>query len=252
MKIALCITLIMISADCFSQIIDVETGKIMDSTQIYMGQNDLPKDLFDKTKGYPNDSLVWISLSQKEFSGDYLKLDGKTYCGSLKCFTTPLIVDSATFQVLFSTTYSRDKNAVYSYNSQICPDCSDCCGGCSCEMFIVKNANPNTFRILNGPYATDGEYIYFYGLLINNIDYKSFKIVIANEFIALSIDKNHVYFGDEVFDKADPLTFYFDEKDIRNNYKIDDNRLKRYIIGDKYNKWEYYPIEKKVTKISEK
>lgn len=119
-------------------------------------------------------------------------------------------------------------------------------------MFVVKNANPKTFRIIDGAYATDETNLYYYGSLINNADYKTFKTLKVSEYVAIAVDKNNVYLGEKIFEEADPSTFYYDEKDDRNNFDAPDTLDKKFIIGDKNNEWEYYPIISKINKIRKK
>jgi hypothetical protein len=231
MKIVLYVTLMVISVDCFSQISD-ETGKIIDSTKVYNGEKDLPKDLVNRTEICLADSIFWISLGQKEYAGDYLKLDNKIYCGSLRCYTTPLNVDILSFQVLNLTPYSRDKNKVYCYNTLTCEDCNGCCGGCWCDIFIVENANPGTFRYISNSYATDNINVYYQGLLIKEADIRTFKVLHNPKDFDFAVDKNYVYKRNETFKDADPFSFYCEKPQKGNNENI-------LIIGDKNNKWEY-------------
>jgi DKNYY family len=220
---------------------------IIFSSTISFGQNKLPKDISNISLKHKNDTIFWTALSQKEYSGDYLKLDSNIYCGSLVCYTPEINVDVVSFQVLHSTPYSKDINNVYYYIDYMCDDCDDCCGGCWCDIFVIQDANPKTFNIIDGYYATDGTNIYLYGFIINDIDYESFKIIKHDEYIAISIDKNNVYLMFDIFEEADAKTFCYDEKDKRNNVESYD---KLYIFEDKYNKWEFSSYKNKMTKIN--
>jgi hypothetical protein len=240
MKIAVLLAILIISVDCFGQ--TAKTNEIIDSAPNDMDQNELPKDLVNKFGEFTKDSIVWISLDQKEYCGDYLKLENKIHCGSLRCYTTPLKVDVASFQVLYSTPFSRDMRNVYCYNSLTCEDCNGCCGGCWCDIFIVENANPNTFRYLSNSYAIDEIHVYYQGLLIKDADAVTFNVLNGPKNFDFAIDKNHVYKWNETFKDADPSTFYYDKTNERNNeYK--------FIIGDRNNKWEYDLSKNTIIKI---
>ncbi len=219
-----------IAIDCFCQTL-YENDTTFRPIKGYNGENDLPNGLINKTEEYSINTIKWITLNQKEYIGDYLKIDNKVYCGSIRCYTTPLNIDIATFQVLSLTPYSRDKKNVYCYNTLTCEDCDDCCGGCWCDMFIVEKAHPATFRYISNSYATDGRNVYYHGLLIQVADSKTFKVINTPKDFSFAVDKNHVYKGSEVFKDAEPSTFYYDKSNSKNDLIL--------IIGDRNNKWEY-------------
>ncbi len=231
MKIILYIIIVLSTLDCFSQIYDAETGEIVDSIKVYMGEDDLPQDLINISKSYPDDSISWVTLRQKEYSGNYLFLDSNIYCSdSKRCYSQPLSVDIATFQVLNSTTYSKDKFKVYSFVSLTCEDCECCCGVCACDIFVLEKANPDSFMIINEPYTTDKEHVYYFGSLIAEADYKTFEILKDTTGFSISIDKENVYLNGGIIDGADPKTLLFDF--VKKNEK--------YLIRDKNNYWTYY------------
>jgi hypothetical protein len=231
MKIVFYIVLLILSGDSFSQILE-EKGTIIDSAKVYNGEKNLPGDLINRADNTSTDKAQWISLNQKEHLGAYLNLDHKIYCGSFRCYTTPLNVDISSFQVLSTTPYSRDKNNVYCYNTLTCEDCDDCCGACWCDIFIVENARPAKFRYISNSYATDGKKVYYWGLLISDADSKTFKVIDTPKDFSLAVDKNHVYMRNEIFKDADPSTIYYDRTNVNNNDQI-------LIFGDKNNKWEF-------------
>ncbi|MEL6193233.1 MAG: DKNYY domain-containing protein, partial [Bacteroidota bacterium] len=104
-----------------------------------------------------------------------------------------------------------------------------------------------TFVYLGKDYATDGENVYFRGELIESADGKTFKVIDGPEFFYFGVDHNNVFKHDEIFEEADPATFYFDRDDKRT---IGTEYEHKYIIGDKNKEWLYVPPDsfKKVRK----
>ena len=197
-----------------------------------------PEGVVDRTFDYQNDSVDWVSLTDKEKVDEYTRIDTVIFCGEIGCDIEPMTgIDISTFEVLAGTNYAKDKNNVYYPIQVICIDYTDC-GVCYCSDYILENVQTETFRYLDKEYATDGENVYFRGKLIKNGDGETFKVIDGPEYFFFAVDKNAVYRHDEIFSEADPSTFYYDKNDERN---INTQFEHRYIIGDKDFKWEYIP-----------
>lgn len=95
-------------------------------------------------------------------------------------------VDIHTFELLWDTDYSKDKNNVYTLNW---------------ETFTpekIVNGDPNTFTLLwwygYMRYAKDNNNIYFWTKIIPNTDLESFQYIWQEDtFVFTAKDKNHTY-----------------------------------------------------------
>ena len=177
----------------------------------------------------------------------FTRVGDSIYGGEIACSVAPMKEpDLETFKVLAGTSYARDKRYVYYPIRILCVDFVDC-GVCYFKETIVKNAKPGKFVYLGKDYATDRENVYFRGELMEDADGKTFKVIEGPEFFYFGVDQHHVFKHDEIFEKADPATFYFDRDDKRT---IDTKSEHKYIIGDVNNEWLYVPPDsfKKVRK----
>jgi hypothetical protein len=194
--------------------------------------------IVNKTFDHRNDSVGWISISDKERIDEYTRIDSVIYCGEIACDIEPMTgIDISSFEVLPGTNYARDKDNVYYPIQIICVDYVDC-GVCYCSKYILDNVNRETFVYLDKEYATDGKNVYFRGELIKGADGETFKVIDGPEYFYFAVDNNTVYIHNITFSSADPATFYFDRDDERN---IDTDYEHKYIIGDKNNEWEFIP-----------
>ncbi|MCX6807270.1 MAG: DKNYY domain-containing protein [Patescibacteria group bacterium] len=107
---------------------------------------------------------------------------------------------------------------------------------------IPKNADPETFTILNYAIAKDKDHIYYYGQPVEYVDLKTFKIIpIQNGEIGIIKDKNNVYKGGsdqrggntlKIIDGVDPGTIKVISAEYRgftrdkNNFYCDWHALK--------------------------
>lgn len=69
----------------------------------------------------------------------------------------------------------------------------------------VDDADPATFQTLTGSYARDARHVYWMGAPIPGADSASFRVLNAN--LECSADARHAYYQDTVVAGADPQTF---------------------------------------------
>ena len=203
-----------------------------------------PTGIIDRTEEFSGRN-IWVSLNDKERIDGYTRIGDSIFGGEIACNIELLKdIDTKTFKVLAGTQYAKDKNNVY-YPIEIpCIDFIDC-GVCFYGRVVVEGANPIEFRYLGKDYVTDGKLVFFRGKLLKDADGTTFQVIEGPEYFYFATDKNRVYKHDEIFRDADPATFYYDKTDPRNRIREFD---KKYIIGDKNNKWEFTPPDK-ITKI---
>ncbi len=197
-----------------------------------------PRFIKDKNSEYTLKRTDWTFINHKEKVSEYTRIDSVIYCGEIACNFPPMKdVDIESFEILPGTDYARDKNNIYYPISISCDDFTDC-GVCYCVDYIIKNADPKTFRYLDKEYATDKESVYFRGEFMPEADGQTFKVIKGPKYLFFGLDKYNVYRHDVIFSEADPSTFYYDGADERTRISNHDSR---YIIGDKNNEWIYDP-----------
>lgn len=185
------------------------------------------------TDKYSIDYQCWVKLNEKEKIDEYIKINGRIYCGGIGCGAEPMEgVDMDSFCAIPNSKYAKDKEYVYYPLSIICFSGLSC-GRCFCEDYIIDSASPNTFQYLGNGYAKDGEKVFFRGEIIKEADGNSFKVIEGGENFYFGVDKKFVYSYSKVFPEADAETFYYEKYDPKTEYIM--------IIGDKYNKWKYFP-----------
>lgn len=110
---------------------------------------------------------------------------------------------------------------------------------------LMKGLNGATFKYLGKNYASDGNIVYYKHELMEEADGATFKVFDEPKYFTFALDKNNVYLHHKIFVGADPASFYFDRNDKRN-----DEKNRKFIVGDKDNEWEYeYPARfKKIVK----
>ena len=88
-------------------------------------------------------------------------------------------------------------------------------------LYMVEEADPNSFKILQGPYAVDNKFAYFHGFLVHDADCESFRPLTP----VYSKDANNVFFKNCKIKDADLQSF----KTINNggyyDFAYDDNYL---------------------------
>jgi hypothetical protein len=195
-----------------------------------------PEGIVDKTEDYIKAKKSWTKLEDKVSVDGYTRIGDSIFGGEIACNIKPLEnIDVETFEVLPGTKYARDKNHIY-YPWGVPCICYFNCGVCFYSGIIIKDANPKTFKYLGNGYASDRQKAFFRGELIENADGLSFKVIKGPEFFYFAVDSNNVYRHNQIFKEADPLTFYYDSINERNNPK-----LGRIIISDKEHEWQYTP-----------
>jgi hypothetical protein len=97
------------------------------------------------------------------------------------------VIDPESFESLESL-YFKDKNHVYYF--------WEVTGGGS--MYVVNEANPKTFKVLND-YAVDDKEAFYRGKKIEGADVATFVILPS----PYAKDKNNYYLGDEIVEKSD-------------------------------------------------
>lgn len=173
----------------------------------------------------------WIELKNGEQIDGYSRKKNKIYCGGISCDAEPMNgVDIATFRVRPGSYYAKDKSNVYYPLETMCVDYTDC-GVCYCTKFIVPNADPKTFDYIDKDYAIDDNSVFFRGEEIPAADPKTFKVIKGGKFLHFAVDSRAVYRHNQVFQEADPNTFYYDSLNPANSERT-------YIIGDKDGKWK--------------
>ena len=197
-----------------------------------------PTGIIDKTAEYAADGESWVSLKNKESIDGYTRIGDSIFGGEIACNIEPLKgIDVDTFKILPGTKHAKDKNKVYYPISIGCVDYIDC-GVCYYGEIIMAGANPESFEYLGKEYATDGKNVYFRGELIKVADGQTFKVVSGPEYFYFATDKNYVFKHNEIFQSADPKTFYYDKTDKRNIVQEYDHK---FIIADKNKVWEFIP-----------
>jgi hypothetical protein len=203
--------------------VDAE-GIIKDKNHVYYGgQNNLiPTKVPDPKKFHK-------ANPQNEYYNSFYKDDRYYYHGYNR-----LDVDYNSFEVI-NKSFAKDKNSVYQL------------------PILTININPNDVQIINDYYVRDKHSVYYQGdegLLTVDIDnFKDLKIleysvitiggkvitdgklfkyknVDTKSFESISHplyfkDKNHVYYKQEIFDKADAATF----EDVGHGYYKDKNHV---------------------------
>ncbi|MBO9699968.1 MAG: DKNYY domain-containing protein [Sporocytophaga sp.] len=180
-------------------------------------------------------SKGWFKLSNNKKIKRYFRNGDQVYCGEVQFNDHPMKnVDTASFEVYLGSEYARDKNRVY-YPLQIaCVDGKNW-GVCYCTDYIIKNADPQTFKYLGNEYASDKNSAFYFGNVIKNSDGQSFRIINGSESLRFAVDKNKVYFGDEIFEGADPETFQYDHSNPLND------TIRNFILKDKNHVWKFNP-----------
>lgn len=197
-----------------------------------------PTGIIDKTEEYAQSNIGWIELNDKESVDGYTKIGNSIFGGEIACNVKPLKkIDVKSFKVLAGTRFAKDTNHVYYPLEITCIDYEDC-GVCYYDKIIVERASPKTFKYIDKDYATDGNRVYFRGVLIPNADGMTFRVINGPEYFYFAVDKNNVYKHNQILENADPLTFYYDKNDKRN---IDTEYQHKFIIGDEKNVWEFIP-----------
>ena len=195
-----------------------------------------PIGIINRTSEFTN-AYTWVKLGDKECIDGYTWIGNSIFGGEIACNISPLInIDISSFEVYAGTQYAKDKNHVYYPIVIPCIDFEDC-GVCFFSEYIIKGANPETFRYLDKDYAKDNKFVYFRGKKIENADSKSFKVIEGPDSFYFAKDKNNVYKHSSTFKDADALSFMYDANDYRNK----PDPIKIYIIKDKNNVWKYSP-----------
>lgn len=182
---------------------------------------------------------TWKSLEKNERIGQYHLKDGKVYCGESGCTAESMSgVDLPSFMVSTVSDYAKDHDHVYYPITILCVDGKDC-GACYATEYIVKGAQPSSFKGLTEKYGKDLQHGYFEGKEIPKSDGKSFKAVHVSKYTHFAVDKNYVYYNQNIFEEADPDTFYYDSVSTKKLNTYD--QFEFYIFEDATNKWKYTP-----------
>lgn len=124
------------------------------------------------------DNGKWRLLDDEEREGWYLRVNNKIYgCDEIdiKCcikYYSPLKgIHINTFKVAKDCDYAKDKNHVYYPLHVRCEDSieesEDGCGdACYFIEYVIKDADPKTFKYLGDEYAVDKRHMYYQGIQI--------------------------------------------------------------------------------------
>ncbi len=83
----------------------------------------------------------------------------------------------------------------------------------------IKNADADTFKILNGGYSKDKSFVYYREQIIEVSDPDAFKVLHSN--IGLALDKNFIYGEGKRIEGSDPNTFQL----LNSHYTKDKNHV---------------------------
>ena len=115
----------------------------------------------------------WKHLNELEYKSWYFRAGDKIYGVDLGPIMTteyhrykPMNgVDANSFQVNSESEYAKDKKNVYYPLNIECYD-GDSTGGCEIIEYVIKGADPNTFKYLGDGYGVDRRHMYFEGIRI--------------------------------------------------------------------------------------
>lgn len=114
----------------------------------------------------------WESISDTSSFDGYVLLDKKIYGGFCEKKHIKEMLphlensDYKSFQICIGSKYAKDKYQVYYPIESICFDGEDI-GGCYFTEYIIKDADPNTFKYIGYGFAMDEKNIYRYGKKIS-------------------------------------------------------------------------------------
>ncbi len=111
------------------------------------------------------DKGCWVGLKEGESIDGYTRSGNLIFGGyldSLVYYPSMSKVDVQTFEVCVGSGYARDKKRVFYPIKITCIDAM-IYGGCYFEEYIVKSANPKSFKYLYDGYAIDGKKMYRHG-----------------------------------------------------------------------------------------
>lgn len=178
----------------------------------------------------------WFKLSNNKKIKRYFRRGSDVYCGDVEYNDYPMKgADTATFEVYLGTEYARDINNIY-YPLQIRCEEGKGYGVCYCTDYIVKNADPQTFKYVGKDYGADKNSAFYSGIMIKNSDGQSFRTITGSDHLRFAVDKNNVYIREEIFKGADPITFQYD---ISN--PLNDTMTINFILKDKNHIWKFNP-----------
>ncbi len=126
---------------------------------------------FNNDESTVENNGTWVILKDGESIDGYTRSGNLIYGGyldSLIYYPSMSKVDIQTFEVCVGSGYARDKKRVYYPIKEICIDATTY-GDCYFEDYIVKNADPKSFKYLHDGYAIDGKRMYLDG---KNIKWK--------------------------------------------------------------------------------
>ncbi|GEM_PF-1132325 len=208
------------------------------------------------------DSIVWISLNDRESLNGFSRIGDSIYQGeSYATCLLPFLEASDDFEVNRFGRYARDSQHVYHFHgkatSVLCPNCKeDFCLNYFCPEFILTEANPNTFQVLTSGYAIDDQHYYFGATQITDAQD---SIRFPDMPLHCAITSKSVYLRDELVVGADPNSFHYDPDDRRNKNaprfqfmrNLLDEHDEIYVFKDKGYVWLYKTETGKLTCVEE-
>lgn len=122
-------------------------------------------------KGYADvyDKGEWMPLDNIDGEGCYVKYNDSIYGLEIfnyefcKYYNALPEVDVKTFKVCKGSGYAKDCKNVYYPLCMECEDRSDFPGACYVTEYIIKEADPESFKYLGDGYAVDKRNMYYEG-----------------------------------------------------------------------------------------
>ena len=106
-------------------------------------------------------------------------------------------------------------------------------------VYIIKGANPLSFRVLGNDYATDGRLVFFRGELVKGAQGESVELLKGPEFFYCVKDAKNVFLYKKKLKNADPKSFTYWKREYRDPYVGDSSPV--YLLRDKKHIWRFDP-----------
>lgn len=195
--------------------------------------------IFNNIFSQDNFKYHWEKIKENSKIDEFTNTEKGIFCGENSCNVNPMqAVDKNSFEVIKGSHYARDKKNIFYPLRITCKDYTNC-GVCYCTNYIIKNADRDTFIYLGKDYAKDKKNVFFRGRIIKGANSDSFRVLEGPEYFHFAADKFHVYMYNKIFTGANPETFKFMEfKKIKAG---NDSYREIMILTDNENTWEYDP-----------
>lgn len=182
----------------------------------------------------------WFQLKEGEGYRNYFRYNDHIYLGSRNIKNKPIDATAKDFWILSGTEYAKDKYYFFHpIGTSICANSRKC--GCYCyfEDYIIGKFNVDDFVYLGEQYISNKDSIYFKGVVMKNVDAKSFQIhqfenkpnvtsslTGEDAFDKFATDKNNVFMNDQILDEINSEGFYLEYDSINTQFFIGDSTKK--------------------------